>query len=254
MKTLFVAAILFCSACPFAFAGPNAGGTLVVYADSTITYTDGDVNQYCTEYEVSDCPIGGANLPPGSPDVWHVWAVIAFFPASSSPVLGGVFFGVAYDPTAVYVGDYRCCGDDQAPSPGWPGPDTGVMVFWDPPETGHSVTVYWFAGWGGSGATFCLTAFPGEESGYFWDGQRAVDPVAGLGCLGFGTDSGFVPCPEDALACCRSDGSCEVLLEYLCNELGGQPYPPFVSCEPNPCPPPTPTTMETWGRIKANHR
>jgi hypothetical protein len=62
-----------------------------------------------------------------------------------------------------------------------------------------------------------------------------------------------VPC-----SCCFPDGTCEVLNEAECLELGGTPEEEGGSCDPNPCVvtsvPEEGYLMGTWGQLRMMYR
>jgi len=62
-----------------------------------------------------------------------------------------------------------------------------------------------------------------------------------------------VPYPGPA-ACCFADGSCLLLLWEICHQDGGEWLLEQSSCDPNPCPIPSPTERTSWGRIKSRYR
>jgi hypothetical protein len=62
------------------------------------------------------------------------------------------------------------------------------------------------------------------------------------------------PCgPAVAGACCLADGTCLVLTPSECAAQQGS-YQGTTTCEPNPCPPPTPTERKSWGQVKVRFR
>ena len=61
-----------------------------------------------------------------------------------------------------------------------------------------------------------------------------------------------VDCP-DAEACCFADGSCQMLTDFGCADLGGTTQGPGTICEPNPCEA-TAGLPTTWGQIRTGYR
>jgi hypothetical protein len=123
-------------------------------------------------------------------------------------------------------------------------------------QTSDVVDVYWFAGYNYYGATpeFCLHPHP-TQGGYFANDSVAgdLDEIAAYGCLGFVT-SGSLPCPAPLGACCRDDGSCDLLSETDCLAEDSTVWMgPEVPCDPDPCIP-VPTLKSTWGTVKRAFR
>jgi len=76
----------------------------------------------------------------------------------------------------------------------------------------------------------------------------------------YGTDMGGaytlsydLSCPGPEGACCV-EYVCTVVSGVECERMGGQYFGDGTSCNPSPCPPPTPTKESSWGQIKSNYR
>lgn len=224
-----------------ASAGPNANGTLVVALSEGTVYS-GDDAPYCGSVTAGSCEEIIAST---SQEGAAVLNVLAAFPASSSPRVSGLTFGIDYVPgSGLSFTDAGHCGDFELPDGSWPDPGSGTAVTWASPQTARLTEVYWFAFYTyatyGAG-TFCLIENPIQGADFADDDVPAnLDPIAGLGCFGFQGADGEVPCPsgDGPVACCFDDGSCDLLLAADCETAGGVSDPGIASCSPNPCPQP----------------
>ena len=126
------------------FAGPNAGGTLLLHANPSIIYSDG--TDYCGQSGLTACDSAVVTLPadPGVPKVF--WATAAF-PDSSSPRMSVITFGVDYDSTKFAIVEHHQCGDTELPMTTWPSPGSGTAVAWNTAQTDQLRDVYWFRGY-----------------------------------------------------------------------------------------------------------
>jgi hypothetical protein len=183
-----------------AYAGPNAGGTLILHAEPDTVVYNQSLN-YCGHDSLAACSLAVVSVPAvnGTTRVFHVYAV---FPDSSSPSLSGLTFGIQYGPALQLVGS-GTCGDFELVGTGWPQSDTGTSVTWDTPQTGHLIPVYWFAGYFYSytspdSAIVTLIPHP-EHDGNFGSSAlpAELDSIAAYGTLGFGA-AGSLPCPPPA--------------------------------------------------------
>lgn len=243
-KFLMAVAALVCMG-GVAFAGPNAGGTLIAH-DANLAYTT-DITVYCgLGLQLGACENADVNLEgsdAANPKVWKVYA--AFLPGSS-PRLKGMTFGVNYDPSNLIVGAWApCIGDPnngaaEFPGAGWPGPNTGTSLVWQFTQTTTLVEAYWFAGYNyyGNPNLFVLQAHPDPILGgnFADDSVPAVqDPIACFGTLGFDMD-GVVCCPQESpLGACCIGQDCTITTEAQC---AGDWQGPGSVCDPNPCLPP----------------
>lgn len=222
-------------------AGPNLGGTLIVHANPSIVYTT-DVSNYCGQSGLGNCADGTFRHDGADPVVFFIMAA---FPASSSPRLSGVVFGIDYDATHVTLLASGLCGDFQLPTNGWPGPGEGNAITWNTAQTGHLVDIYWFAAYNylsPSPAMFSITDHPVRGGGCCFADDAVpanLDPILAYGALGF-DQPGVPACPDGGAtgACCFGDCSCEILSEIECAVQGGDFHGTGVSCDPNPCCPP----------------
>jgi len=241
MKKFLLAVAVLCLG-TMAYAGPNAGGTLIVQdANLTMLGTDGNVSicgqglipQHCTE---ADVQIDGAAA--GAEAVFKVYAA---FLEGTSPRLMGLTWGVLYDDSNIILPYFGKCGDFELNDDGWPAPGTGSSVTWNNVQTAYLVPVYWFGAYTyGAAGTFCTGPNPGQ-GGVFGDDTipAILDPIMGYSCMGFDMP-GILVCPVQEIlgACCDpATGGCTITTEAGCVA----PliwHPEWLSCDPNPCPPP----------------
>jgi len=238
------------------FAGPNSGGTLILH-DCGLFYYDTDPDACQSGTDPASCTEADPEVEYATGGGWcALIRVYAAFPATSNPRMMGVSWGVHYNAGLLWFLGYRACADFELSDAGWPGPDTGTSVTWNAAQTGHLVPLYgFFAETYSRPATVTLIAHP-TYGGWFGDDSvpAILDPIAGYGTLGFDTP-GVLICPDDIPtgACCAPEGTCLLTIEVEC-------HPPDVwhgewtSCEPNPCPPPTPVDRVSWGRMKRRFR
>jgi len=180
--------------------------------------------------------------------------VYALFHPLSSPRLMGITWGIDYDADNIFLTGWDRCGDFELGDTEWPAPGFGTTVTWNTLQTGHAVPVYWFAAYTyGAAGTLDLAPNP-TQGGWFGDDTvpAVLDPIADFGRLGFQT-VGYTPCPLLLGACCATDGSCTLETEEGCPPPF-EWHPQWNSCDPNPCPPPTPVESASWGSIKSIYR
>ncbi len=241
VSVLLVVMAALGTAAPWALAGPNAGGTLIVHYPD-LSYT-ADTADYCGLAPLSSCVNAVSEIDGSGPSAVKVWKVYAAFVGGSSPRLKGVSFGITYSGNlTIPAQEYGTCGDVEFPDNTWPRSGTGNSVIWDNPQTTILVECYWFAGYvtGGAG-TFTLGPNP-SLGGDFTDDSipPKVDPIDAYGTMGFST-AGNDPCPVvlPTGACCFKDGTCQILTQTNCASQGGTYLGDNTSCDPNPCPQPT---------------
>jgi len=218
-----------------AVAGPNAGGTLVLHANTSIAYTP-DQSNYCGEAGLTACDAAVSSVTGADPVVFFA---VAAFPSGSSPRLAGLTFGVNYD-SAVTLVAQGACGDFELSTGDWPSSGAGTAITWNTANTGVLVPAYWFAGYNyyaPQPAHFGVGPHPTQGGNFADDAVPAnLDPVSGFGVLGFDAP-GSAPCPQIGAtgACCFSDGSCAVLGADGCVANGGSYQGNDTNCDPNPC-------------------
>ena len=181
-----------------ASAGADAGGVLLVHANSSLSYTT-DVKDYAGRGALKDGAQALTSVPLTSGHT-SVFFVYAAFPPESSPRLTGVTFGIRYDARKIGLVAHGKCGDTEIPGPKWPAPDTGTSVVWKTAQTSKLTEIYWFAGYAYAKAdttSFALTAHPDTNLGGFFADDAVpaqLDPITAYGRLGFGT-AGVLPSP-----------------------------------------------------------
>lgn len=218
-----------------AFAGANAGGTLLLHANPSITFTV-DATTYCGQSGLTDCQ--GAVVSVAGTEV-TVFYVIAAFPAQASPRLAGVSFGVEYDEANLPLLNHEPCSDFELAGDGWPGSGSGTAVTWNAAQTTPLVEVYWFAAYNYDGGAHVLELAQHPTQGAFFADDSVpsvLDPVTGLGVLGFGAE-GSLACPGGAPSggCCFEDLHCEYITEVACVARGGTYRGDGTDCSGVPC-------------------
>ncbi len=190
-----------------AFAGPNEGGTLILHANPSLTFTS-DISNYCGMAGLDSCSHAVTSVPwePGKKIVFHA---LAAFPPESSPRLKGLSFGISYDPAKFILAARGSCADFELPDGTWPASGTGTAQTWTTEtQTGALTECYWFAGYAYAeneeipnsttveliphplhGGRFIDDAFPAQE-----------DTIAGYGKLAIGTTGGPLCPPLEAAA------------------------------------------------------
>jgi len=252
MKKLLMAAMALAVSGGAAFAGSNAGGTLIIHANTTIVYTVDDEALYCAAGigggpgTIGACEDAVNSVPGESAPV--VYAVLGAFLPSNNHRLKAVTFGVSYTANVVVAG-YGSCGGFELSDAGWPGSGLGTGITFDDVCTTPLCAIYWFAGYTYTppGQTvepglFCVGPHPTQGGKWADDSVPAIqDLIAGYGCLGFG-QAGSTPCPQetipDGFCCLPNFGGCQVMSADACAALGGVAGPPGSTCDPDPCPPP----------------
>lgn len=217
-----------------AYAGPNAGGTLIVSFGGIVQCVD--VPDYCGNVSTPDCESAVTSTPITVEPV--VLNILAALPPGGR--LKAIAFGWSYDPN-VYVAGWAPCGDVviELPQVDWPESGSGTAITWSTVKTDELVEVYWVGAYAYlEPGRLVLQGHP-TQGGVFADDAipATEDPIAGFGTFGFGMP-GSVVCPVDdgaEGACCGSEGDCRVTTEEDCVAAGGVYQGDGVPCEPNPC-------------------
>lgn len=253
MKRLSLILLALCWAASGAFAGPNAGGTVILHWNSTIDFT---MDPETFSGGLTDCSSANVEMPPATtfpvpPDSERrIWFAYAAFPPGSTPRLKGVAFGITYNafasPDGVRI-DWSLAPQGsveiRTTSPSWPAPNSGTSLVFNPIMTGLVNQIYTFAGFGSFGQVMGLRTHPINPSQFSDDSIPAVlDDIAAYGSIGFGVP-GALACPPTSGACCNlGTGECVVRTELECEALGDiceyAWMGPDVPCSPNPCPAP----------------
>jgi len=280
--------ILVLAAFGVSWAGPNAGGVLILSAHPEVVVCS-DNESYCPDLLLDDCEAANTTHSGRETILFGVYAAF-----SGSPRVSGVTIGIEYDP-AIAILSFGNCGDFELPLGDWPASGSGTAVTWSEAQTSQIQPMYWFVGYEyyQVGGTFSLVPHPTGGSVFADDSIPAViDVVAAFGALGFNGAVGSLTCPgvPETGACCLPDCSCVVVTRDECEGMGGGFAGPgstcdevlclcegaccFVDgtcairiepdcvdedgtfqgidsiCEPNPCDP-IPVHISTWGEIKA---
>lgn len=238
MKRLLMATMALAVAGGAAYAGPNAGGTLILSSNPSIVYCS-DNTTYCGQSGLTACEAASNHTQGADPVVFFA---IAAFSSTSSPRLAALTFGVNY-PTAVTLIAQGSCADFELATGSWPASGEGTAITWNTARTTQLVEAYWFAGYNyysPDAAVFQLGPHP-TQSGQFADDSvpANVDAIAGYGSFGFDAP-GATPCPTGVShqgACCLPNfGPCVVSTPDDCAAQGGTYLGDDSPCDPNPCP------------------
>jgi len=244
MKRLLMATMALAMAGGAAYAGPNAGGTLILHANTTIVYTT-DVEDYCgsgtggSQGGLVLCA-DAVNHVEGAGTV--VFFAIGAFPDGSSPRVSGLVFGVNY-PSQIALVAQGSCADFELATGGWPASGEGTAITWNTTQQAQLVEAYWFAGYNYYSPdphVFALGLHPTQGGDFGDDAVPAnLDPIQGFGSLGFDAP-GFTPCPTGGPtpgACCLPNfGGCVILSGDECAAAGGAYLGDGSDCDPDPCP------------------
>lgn len=234
----FLVALLLAASAGVVFAGPNAGGVLIVHECQLIRTFSYDCALDACENADVQAEVG---TPLDPPIMWHVWAA---FPEGSSPRLKAFVMGSQFPATLTVLeaGLIDPSGDFEIAQDGWPFVGGGgVGVSFGTTKTTNPVDCYWIAGYSyQAGDVWALTPHPVGQTIFVDDSVPPLeDPVMAFGSLGFGVP-GTLPCP-DALppmgACCFESGQCMMLSAENCAAACGVWFGPDITCDPNPCPP-----------------
>jgi len=223
-------------------------GVLIAHHPPGAVYSAGDVpcDEYAVDYAIGGCGEQVNRVDGGrSPTLWYV--ISAW---ETDKQWCGIQFGLGpFSPDAfAFEGWGSCCptGTIEVPMPGWPGPNQGIVLEAPPGASwaGNFVPIYWFAGYAYQPGLIPLAPHPQTGIGGWTDCAipPEVWPASCFGSLGIMMDGGYC-CPGEGpapvRACCAADGSCALLTESQCVDLGGTWHEDGHACDPNPCPPPT---------------
>lgn len=231
-----IAVLLFVLGVP-AFAGPNAGGVLLLHAHPTLQFTSPGTD-YCGESGVLRYSDAETMVEGQEPHILFVLA--AFETYAPDPRVLGVTFGISYDASRLALLDYGTCGDFELSTPDWPASRSGTAVTFSIVKTSPLFEVYWFAAYNEADRRqiFCLDPHPFLGAGFADDAIPAnIDPIyyQGLGCIGFDTQ-GWNPAgihTDESEPCCL-DGDCILATWDWCHMMGGA-FPATPHCSPNEC-------------------
>ncbi|MFN8549618.1 MAG: hypothetical protein U0527_17010, partial [Candidatus Eisenbacteria bacterium] len=215
-------------------AGPNSDGSLIVHANTSLTYTF-DRN-WAGFSDISRCERAITDVAEGQKTIWFI---IAAFPSYVSPKIKAMNFGIEFDSQVTIEAQGRCAGDGELSTETWPNSGAGTAIWWADGsiERDRVFEVYWFAGYGYYGNQFAVVPHP-TQGGAFADDETPaeIDAVAGYGILGFGV-AGANPCLDFLPngACCDPQGRCTITIKSLCEERGRTYFGDYTSCDPGKC-------------------
>jgi hypothetical protein len=181
-----------------AFAGPNAGGVLLLHAAPKIEYTTSRVS-YCDSLDLPDWEGIRVRSEP-DPDRAQLFYVLAVFDTSRSPRLQTVTFGLGDyggEGTILFENWGSCLHATEITTEGWPRPNGGTALSFVGHHFTEAVTpLYWFSAYVYVAGELPLGPHPSEKiGGNFIDDSPVQDPIEAYGVLGFGVE-GTKPPPR----------------------------------------------------------
>lgn len=188
-RLLFLGQLLLATS---AFAGPNAGGVLMLHANESLVWSTGA--DFCGQSQLERCSDADVRVDGTGSTILYL---LAAFPPAGSPRLAGVTFGLDYNTMEVAVEQWQMCGDFELPAEHWPLPNCGNAITWSEAQTKHIVEIGWFSAYTYSADPSPIAVVPHEccGSAFADDAVPAnLDAIADYGSVGFNTD-GYLPCP-----------------------------------------------------------
>ena len=250
--------------------GKNGGGALYIHFDPTINFIPDDVpasvyfNQFsdaCPAIDPADCELAyqtachyGADcdpdLNPMFPTPRYIKWICAVFPETTCVEIAEIFFEQGpitgtvdmfawgtYHPEAGAAGTaYGITSGDFPHTWG-----TNCHLFFDPPLTGHVVPICYIAGAPAPNGTTSIDLDPVWFKDAAGNQTFHVDDPDCPRATGFWLIPGGGGCNpslgDDPYmhVCCFFSGHCEISNEEDCALSGGEWYPEWDSCDPNPC-------------------
>jgi len=230
-SALLASLFLFCASAA-ALAGPNSGGYLVLHAATELQASAG--SSPCGQSRVRDCLETRVTAPVEARET--VVFLLAAFPFSN-PRLSGVVFGLYLD-ASISIFGYGGCGDFALDAEGPPQSGWGSAVTFNASRTQRINEIYWFAAYAYSEGMMEIAEHPTQGAPTFADDSvpSQLDPVEGLGILGFGR-AGENPCLESYAhgACCHSNGTCTLEVESMCEDANATYLGDGSGCEALTC-------------------
>jgi len=220
-----------------AFAGPNAGGVLVIH-NTGVLFSSDTVVPPVTPQPASCSEMNNTGLLGSAPFIWKIYAV---FPQAATPRLASTAYGIAETLPAgsgitlsawglANTGDFEVNDGVLWPHGGGLG-----EAFTAGLRTATINDLYFFAGYAygnaGGEPSVCTEKWIAQPAIWVSDGVPALeDQIAGFGCMGFGIP-GYTPCPAEPGACCTYAGVCTIVLQADCHDIwNGAPV-----CLPTTC-------------------
>jgi hypothetical protein len=145
-------------------AGKNAGGALIVHTQDAYVFSAGTV---CTTTHSTPASCEEANTR-SDKDVGTVIWLLAAFPATSSPGVSGIYFGIDYDDSLSVDRSTKCtpAGSMEVPDSGWPYEGRGNSIAFGTPIVGNRLfPFYAFKIDGGTNSSYFSTAI-NQTGGY----------------------------------------------------------------------------------------
>lgn len=221
-------------------------GVLIAHHPPGAIYSTGDLpcEDSMMGYSIGGCDEQVNRIDGGrSPTLWYVIAAW-----ETEKQWCGTQFGLGpFPPDAFAFQGWGGCGPGgttESPTPGWPGPNQGVVLEAPPGASwaGNFVPLYWFAGYAYQPGLIPLAPHPETGIGGWTDCAMPPETwqASCFGGMGIVMDGAYC-CPGEGpapiRACCTADGACALLTEAQCAGLGGAWREDGPACDPNPCPP-----------------
>lgn len=218
-------------------AGRNEGGSLIVHADDSVSYTSG-VCALFADHAPASCSQANTRTDKDSATPALVWLLAAFHP-SMSPAVSMVVFGLEHNlpPGEGRFAHAGPCGPGSfaIPDLGWPD-SGGNLVCFDPAAEDTLFAFYFLDVYGDAGSFLGPGIHPSYGRAYFLDASSpALDDIEQFGVVRWGAEgANLCPRPLSTGACCSVDMSCSVGLERECLSLGGVYGGDGTTCD-QPC-------------------
>lgn len=176
-------------------AAENENGVLILHGRTSVAYSSSEGSE-CGLSGLTKCEDATTRVDGSGPFICHIFAA---FPATGSPCLGGLTFGVQYDEAALQIVDYGNCGDWELATDDWPSSGSGLAVTWEAPQDAHLTEVYWLLVEADDSmpSELMLMEHP-TQGGNFGETctlYYSLDDIVAFGSMGFNRD-GALPCPD----------------------------------------------------------
>ncbi|MFC1572942.1 right-handed parallel beta-helix repeat-containing protein, partial [Candidatus Eisenbacteria bacterium] len=218
-----------------------SGGVFIAHHPPDLSFTNSpwSCQHYIDELAITSCGEQNTRIESDT-GFGAIWYILAAWPNDKEWT--ATAFGLGdYDPASVsFVLWERCCpaGDClEVSSSGWPGPSTGTaLVAMSGNWNGNYLPVYRFAMsevYAGDVIPLDVNPEQGMAGWYNNDPLPVFWGATCLGAMGLATDGGSC-CPPSSSVCCVS-GTCYLIGENQCTDMGGQWHPGTSVCDPSPC-------------------